>query len=106
MGVITAPAQTLGKFENGEPALVAAKNHLYFGCWPDEKLLKSAMKLVASKAKLKTIPLPEGVRLRRRGKLLFAINYGNKPWRLPIKGKLLLGKRVLAPQDLAILNLE
>ena len=99
-------AQSLGIFENGEPALIAANNHLYLACWPDERLLKSVMKLVVGKAKLKTIQLPEGIRLRQRGKLLFAFNYGNKPWRLSTEGKLLLGKRVVAPQDLAILTLD
>ena len=104
--VETRGAQSLAIFEDGEPALINANNHFYLACWPDEKLLKSVMKLVVDKAKLKTIQLPEGIRLRRRGKFLFAFNYGNKPWRLSTEGKLLLGKRVVAPQDLAILTLD
>lgn len=104
--VETQGAQTLGIFENGEPALVAANNHLYLACWPDEKLLKPVTKLAVGKAKLETIQLPEGVRLRRRGKLVFAFNYGSKPWKITIAGKVLLGKRSVSPQDLAILILD
>ena len=104
--VETRGAKALGTFENGEAALVEANNHLYLGCWPDDKLLKSVINLVMSKANLITTLLPEGVRLRRRGKYLFAFNYGNKPWRMPYKGKLALGKRVVAPQDLAIVTVD
>jgi hypothetical protein len=49
--------------------------------------------------------MAEGLRFRRRGNLLFAFNYGNAPRKLPAAGKILLGKRMLAPQDVAIIRL-
>jgi len=100
----TKGAQILARFDTGEAAFIAAGNHFYLGCWPDEKLLASVMKLVVGKAKLKTITLPQGIRLRRRGHLLFIFNYGAKAWRLPMPGTLVLGKRLVGPQDLAILD--
>lgn len=99
-------AETLARFENGNAALVAAKNHHYLACWPDMPLLKSVMKFVAVRAGLKTLALPEGIRLRRRGNLLFVFNYGNKSWSLPIVGKVLLGKREVQPQHVTILRMK
>jgi len=97
-------AEALASFENGDPALLCAGRHHYLAGWPDAKLLLSLVKLMAKRAGLKTIRLPEGIRLRRRGKLLFAINYGDEPYTLPKSGKLLLGQRRLMPQDVAILD--
>ena len=99
-------AETLARFENGEAALVAADNHHYLACWPEENLLNSVVKLVTSKAKLKSATLPDGVRLRRRGNLLFAFNYGNKPWRLSLGKTVVLGKRLIQPQDMAVVAMR
>ena len=99
-------AETLARFDNGDAAFVAADNHHYLACWPDEKLLNSVMKLLAAKAKLKTLALPDGIRLRRRGNLLFAFNYGNKPWKLTAGKTVVLGKREIQPQDLAIVEIS
>ena len=99
-------AETLARFDNGDAAFVAADNHHYLACWPDEKLLNSVMKLLAAKAKLKTLALPDGIRLRRRGNLLFAFNYGNKPWKLTAGKTVVLGKREIHPQDLAIVEIS
>ena len=95
-------AETLAKFADGDAAFVASGNHHYLACWPDAKLLTAVMKFVTAKAKVETIDLPEGVRIRRRGNLLFAFNYGNVPWKLVAGKSMLLGKREIQPQDLAI----
>jgi beta-galactosidase len=96
----------LARFDSGSPALIAKGHHHYLACWPDHDLLASVVTLVTAKAKLKTISLPDGIRLRRRGELLFVMNYGNRSWRIPIKGELLLGSRTIAAQDVAILSIE
>jgi beta-galactosidase len=98
-------AETLAQFENGNAALISADRHHYLACWPDEKLLKSVMKLVVKRAKLTALTLPEGIRLRRRGKLLFAFNYGNKSWTLKVGKTIVLGNREIQPQDLAIIEM-
>jgi beta-galactosidase len=99
-------ADIISRFENNDAAFIAAGQHHYLACWPDETLLNGVVRHVAAKAKLKTIDLPEDVRLRRRGNWLFAINYSDTAWRIPHKGKVLLGKRSVAPQDISIVELE
>ncbi|MFO1122912.1 MAG: beta-galactosidase [Hyphomicrobiales bacterium] len=103
--VETRGARVLARFGNGDPALLAADRHHYLGGWPDAALLSSVMRLMAARARLATIDLPEGIRLRRRGNLLFAFNYGNDAWALPCEGRVVLGDRRIGPQDLAILEL-
>ena len=99
-----AGAETLASFDNGDPALLCVGRHHYLAGWPDAKLLLSLIKLMARRGGLKTVKLQEGIRLRRRGKFLFVMNYGDEPWTLPSSGKLLLGARKLRPQDVAILQ--
>lgn len=96
-------ADILARFKDGAAALIAAGNHHYLACWPDTQLLASLMGLMVAKADLPAVELPQGIRLRRRGNMLFAFNYGTRPWRLPEGGKLLIGTRELKPQDVAII---
>ncbi len=96
----------LARFDNGDPAFVHSNNHHYLACWPDAAALGGAVEYLAAEAQLETTVLPEGVRLRHRGNLLFVLNYGNKPWSIPHKGKVLLGKRNVAPQDVTIIKCE
>lgn len=104
--VLETDAGVLSSFEDGSAALVANKNHYYLACWPEAKLLTATMKLVAGKANLETVTLPEGLRLRQRGNLVFAFNYGTKSQKPNIKGKLLLGKAAVPPQGIAIWKQE
>lgn len=99
-------ADVLSKFENGDPALVASGNHHYLACWPNRTLINNVMSLVARKAKLKTVKLPEGIRLRLRGDFVFAFNYGVKPWIAPKMGTLVLGKQTLEPQGASAWRLK
>ena len=99
-------ADVLAHFANGDAALICAGHHHYIACWPDMPLLNSVMRLVIAKAGLKPMVLPDGVRLRRRGNLLMAFNYGDQPWTLQAKGQLLLGSRDVQPQQVTILREE
>jgi beta-galactosidase len=98
-------AETIASFVDGTAAIIAAGRHHYIACWPDALLLASLMKVVTVKAGLSTMDLPEGIRVQRRGNLLFAFNYGNTPWRMPTPGKFLVGQQDIEPQELAILSL-
>ncbi len=97
-------AEVLASFENGSAAFTAAGNHHYLGCWPDAELLESVMAFATNKAGVATLELPEGVRIRRRGNLLFALNYGSAPWTLFVAGEVVLGSRELKPQQVTILR--
>ncbi len=94
--------EVLGRFAEGDAALVASGKQHYLACWPDGGLLASVMALVAKKAGLKTVVLPEAVRIRRRGSLLYVFNYGDKAWPAPFKGKPILGGKSVPAQGLSI----
>ncbi|TWD51141.1 beta-galactosidase [Agrobacterium vitis] len=95
-------AEVLGTFENGDPALTGNNGHYYLACWPDEALLSSTLAHVANKAGLQTLDVPAHIRIRRRGNLTFAFNYGSQAWTVPVSGTFVLGDRVLKPQDVAV----
>jgi beta-galactosidase len=100
-----ADAHVVARFDDGSAALTGAGNHHYLACWPDMALLDSVIQYATQKAGLETIALPEGIRLRRRGPLLFALNYGNVAWSLPFEGQLLLGEQSVGPQQVTILQM-
>ncbi len=95
-------AKVLASFANGDPALTLKGNHAYLACWPDEALLTATVAHLAALANLTTIPLPETIRLRRRGDFTFAFNYGDAPWTAPALGTLVMGAQMVAPQGLSI----
>lgn len=95
-------SDVLGTFANGDPALTGNNGHHYLACWPDEALLSSTLSLLAEKAGLSTLEVPSHIRIRRRGNLTFAFNYGTEDWTIPVSGELLLGTAVLKPQEIAI----
>jgi beta-galactosidase len=98
---VQSSADVLARFANGTPALLAKGRHHYLACWADGCLLADVMAVMARKAGLKTVSLPEGVRLRRRGDLLFATNYSDVPWDAPCTGKLMLGAQTVMPQSVS-----
>ena len=89
-------------FADGAPALVHAGHRFYLACWPDEHLLAATLRLLlVDHAGLSTVELPPHVRLRRRGDLTFAFNYGPHAWDGPPGADYRLGGPSVAPQDLA-----
>ena len=47
----------------------------YIACWPDSDLLGAVLSERCREMGLRTVNLPEGLRLRRRGDVVFALNY-------------------------------
>lgn len=102
---IEALAQTSvdARFADGGPAVLRNGTRSYVAGWPDFTLLTALIEAMATRAHLATTPLPEGVRLRRRGDLIFAFNYGDRAWTAPVDpGRVLLGSATIAPSDVAI----
>ena len=95
-------AETLAAFVDGSPALVAKDIYHYLACWANVGALGMLMALLCRKAGLATIELPAEVRLRRRGKLTFAFNYGETPWRAPFSGEPLLGEPEVMARTFAV----
>jgi beta-galactosidase len=98
---IETTAPVLARFANKDAALIAKNNHHYLACWPDLALLNDVMALLIKKAGLKTLKLPEHIRLRKLGNLTFAFNYGTKAWAVPKGVQLVLGHAKIQPQQLS-----
>ncbi len=105
---VETDASVLARFADGTPAAFEADRRTYLACWPDAALLAAAMRYVLRAGGAETIELPTGVRLRRRGAMRFAFNYGEQPWTLPEQAgseqagrTFLIGGPTLAPQDIA-----
>ena len=101
---IETDAGVLGRFSDGAAAVVEDKGRIYLACWPDRSLLAACVRHVLERGGADILELPPGVRLRRRGGLRFAFNYGPEPWMAPpmiAGGESVLGGTILAPQDLA-----
>ncbi len=92
----------LAHFADGHCALAANGRHHYLAAWPDARLLSTTLELLCKRADLKAHALPPGIRMRRRGSLHFAFNYGAESWEIPNDVELVLGERILAPQGVAI----
>jgi beta-galactosidase len=93
---------------DGWPVLARSGSLRYLAGWPDETLMRRILETLASAAGIATMRLPEGVRVRRDGRRLFAVNYGDQPCDLAafgIRGKALLGELVLQPSDVTILEI-
>jgi beta-galactosidase len=100
---LESEADVLARFADGGPAFVRAGRVHYLGAWPDADLLGAVMRHTLAASGLELLDLPPGVRIRRRGGLTFAFNYGPDPWSAPEPdaGRYRLGGPLLAPQSLA-----
>ena len=96
-------AQAEAHFADGSPAWARAGKMSYLAGWADEILLHGVVRLLAGEAALETLDLPDFVRIRRRGDMVFAFNYGEADVALPVAGaRFVLGSQSLAPGDVAI----
>lgn len=100
--------ETLMSAENGGPAWVKQGSIYYIGGWPDQDLLRTIILSMADSAGLVTKELSEGVRLRRHGNHVFALNYGASSFDLATlgwTGSPLMGELVLEPSGVAVTSL-
>ena len=97
-----------GKASDGMAVLTSGNQGSYICGWPDQKLLNAVMRNQMQLAGLDVVELPEYLRVRRRGDLLFFTNYGSQEVSIPevYQGKLLLGKRTLSQADISILKIN
>ena len=95
--------------DDGVPGLVAQGRIHYLGGWPDQSLMSETLQRLASGAGLDIRDLPDGVRLRRHGGHVFALNYGATPFdlaELGWTGAPVLGDLVLEPSGVAVMAVE
>ena len=89
-------------FDDGTGAMYAQGHVSYLAFWPQDDLLNAIVRAHVISAKIDVLDLPEHVRLRRRGKLTFAFNYGPTEWSVPEGAKMVLGGRMVGPQQVAV----
>lgn len=101
---VEAQAQPLLAFQDGKGALYREGRYLYLAVWPSPELLGGILSSLAAEVGLKVLPLPEGLRLRRRGQWVFAFNYGPGFIQAPAPegARFLVGGPLVAPYDFAL----
>ncbi|MEM9208050.1 MAG: beta-galactosidase [Pseudomonadota bacterium] len=88
---------------DGRGVLFVAGNCHYLTAVTDLEFLIRLLERVCRSAGIPVCPVRDGLRLRRRGKLTFAFNYGPGEARLPSDARsLIVGEQSLKPADLAI----
>jgi len=95
---------SLAEYDDGLPAVIDGGHVRYVGCKGDATFNAAVMRAAVLKAGLQPVPLPDGVRLRRRGPYRFAFNYGATPYQLSdqANARFIVGGPVVGPQDCAI----
>ncbi len=95
------------ELKDGRPAVIREGNLHYLAGWPDEALLERIILQAASDSGLDTIALPYGLRVRRRGNHIWAVNYGGSPADLPerLKGTPVIGSRRLPAAGVTVLEI-
>jgi beta-galactosidase len=97
-------ARVLASYEDGSPALVRHGRVHYLATLTDDAFLAAFFTSLCAEADIAVTPLESDLRLRRRGDLVFAINYGASAVSAPAPegADFLLGSRTIDPHDLAI----
>ena len=96
-------AEAITRFDDGLPALIQRERVTYMAACFDRPVLLAALRRCIHEAGVETQPLPEGLRLRRRGPWRFAVNYGDRPQRVPAPAgaRFVLGGPVVGAIDVA-----
>ena len=90
-------------FADGTPAIARQGRVRYLAGWFSTELQRIVLECAAADAGIATERLPDAVRVRRRGDLLMAFNYGSKAHKLVVPGaNWLLGCSRLPAQGVAI----
>jgi beta-galactosidase len=96
--------------DDRSPAVIKAGRVRYLGGWFDAALQRALLCAAAGDAGLAVHRLPEGLRLRRRGHLLYAFNYDDVAHTVPAEAcagaRWLLGGAQVPPQGVSIANLD
>ena len=100
---IGAGVEVLARYADAAPALVRQGRTRYLAGWFSAELQRLVLEQAAIDAGLSPVRLPDGLRLRRRGDLLFAFNYGDQVALLDVpQAQWLVGSAAIAPQGIGI----
>jgi len=89
------------QFDDAWPAVLIRGNVLYVAAWLSHGLHRAVLEQAAKEAGIETQLLADGLRIRRRGDLTFAFNFGEQQVEAPAPGNatFVLGQRQLATGD-------
>ncbi|WP_018609812.1 beta-galactosidase [Uliginosibacterium gangwonense] len=94
--------EVLARFADGQPAVACQGAFSYHAAYFSDDVLDRLLADVAHAAGITIQALSGGLRLRRRGKLQFAVNYGPGLVSLPVAAdRMVLGEAQLAPAGVA-----
>jgi len=89
-------------FADGHPAIVRSGSALYLASLFDETLTQEIFLGVAKAAGINAAPLPEGIRISRRGGLTYVFNYNATPYKIAAAASYIVGQEEVGPQGVAI----
>jgi beta-galactosidase len=92
---IASDVLPVARFDDGDGALYEAEGLHWIAFWPTVGFLVDYFEELCRRVEIPTVRLPPSLRLRRRGDLVFAFQYGDDVPRLPVPADtpLLLGSR-------------
>ena len=93
--------------EDGHAAFIQNKNIYYLAGWPNDQLAEHIVKYLLSKSNVKTLNLPNNIRVRDNGDKRYFFNYGSKSINIEhlIKdSEILIGQVSLNPYDVTIVR--
>ncbi len=103
---VSGDADTLAETQSGQPVWCRAGRVHHLAGWPDTVLMSRLVRALSAAARLVPEDLPDGLRLARRGALVFAINYAPETVSLEAlvhdPDALLVGQMDLPPAGVAI----
>jgi beta-galactosidase len=76
---VVSPLVPRAKTDNGHGIWYQNAKCDYLACWPDASLLHAVLTQRCTQLGLATLNLPAGLRVRRRGEVMFGINYDSAP---------------------------
>jgi beta-galactosidase len=96
--------ETLARYDDGGAALLRNGRVLYLATLSDAAFATDLLEALCAEAGVATQRLPADLRLRRRGDLVFALNYGAAPVAAPApdSAHFLIGDRRIGARDVAI----
>lgn len=99
----SADVEVLVRFDDGLPALLQRERVTYMTACFDRAGLLAVLGRCVREAGIDAAPLPEGLRLSRRGPWRFAVNYGDRsqPVPAPAGARFVLGGPIVGAIDVA-----
>lgn len=103
---VTSELTPVAQFQDGWGFHYRNGRWHYVNAQLDQQSCNGFMQARLSEAGVPTTQCQNGLRLRRRGRLLFATNYGPERAELPSRGRLLIGSHQLGVADCAVLRVD